>query len=259
MRRPPRVNYDEIAHLYDTQPYRARSADPQLLSFAGERNAADLAVLDIGCGTGNQLIADRSAVPYGRYFGVDRSSGMLRQARLKMADIAWVQANGTALPFSARSFDFVCCQFAFHHMEDKAGMFRAVFRVLRPGGRFALRNMCPQESGGWLYYEYFPEARLVDLRDFWAPDAVIGTMQAAGFVGVTAAYEHLRFEQNLPAWLAVVRRRDTCSQLQAISDAAYQAGITRLERDIADPRRPRSRQDKLCLVTICGNAPHGSG
>jgi ubiquinone/menaquinone biosynthesis C-methylase UbiE len=92
---------------------------------------------------------------------------MLRQARLKMADIAWVQANGTALPFSARSFDFVCCQFAFHHMEDKAGMFRAVFRVLRPGGRFALRNMCPQESGGWLYYEYFPEARLVDLRDFW--------------------------------------------------------------------------------------------
>jgi ubiquinone/menaquinone biosynthesis C-methylase UbiE len=167
MRRPPRVNYDEIAHLYDTQPYRARSADPQLLSFAGERNAADLAVLDIGCGTGNQLIADRSAVPYGRYFGVDRSSGMLRQARLKMADIAWVQANGTALPFSARSFDFVCCQFAFHHIEDKAGMLRAVFRVLRPGGRFTLRNMCPQESGGWLYYEYFPEARLVDLRDFW--------------------------------------------------------------------------------------------
>ena len=53
MRRRPRVNYDKIAHLYDTQPYRGRAADSDLLAFAGERDPADLAVLDIGCGTGN--------------------------------------------------------------------------------------------------------------------------------------------------------------------------------------------------------------
>jgi ubiquinone/menaquinone biosynthesis C-methylase UbiE len=252
--RSPRVNYDEIAHLYDSQPHRARAADLELLTFARERAGPDLAVLDIGCGTGNQLIADLGALPNIRYTGLDRSFGMLREARRKASDIAWVQADGAALPFAARSFDFVCSQFAFHHIKDRVGMLHAVFRVLRPGGRFVLRNLCPQESGGWLYYEYFPEAQLVDLRDFWAPGRVIGTMQAAGFVGVTAAYEHLRFEQNLPAWLEIVRRRDTCSQLQAISDAAYQAGVTRLERDIADPSRPRSCQDHLCLVAICGEA-----
>jgi hypothetical protein len=27
----PRVNYDTIAHLYDTQPYRAKTVDPELL------------------------------------------------------------------------------------------------------------------------------------------------------------------------------------------------------------------------------------
>ena len=254
-----RVNYDEIAHLYDAQPYRVRPADPELLAFADQRASADLAVLDIGCGTGNQLIANRVALRHAWYTGLDRSFGMLRQARRKEPDIAWVRAGGAALPFAVRSFDFVCCQFAFHHIDDKAGMLRAVFRVLRPGGRFLLRNMCPQELGGWLYYEYFPEAELVNLRDFWAPGAVVGTMQAAGFVGVAATYEHLRFEQNLSAWLDIVRRRDTCSQLQAISDAAYQAGVGRLERDIADPRMPRSRQDRLCLVTICGEAPRGNG
>jgi SAM-dependent methyltransferase len=58
------------------------------------------------------------------------------------------------------------CQFAFHHVADKAGLLRAVLRLLRPGGRFVMRNMCPQESGDWLYYEYFPEAKFVDLRDF---------------------------------------------------------------------------------------------
>jgi ubiquinone/menaquinone biosynthesis C-methylase UbiE len=250
-----RVDYDEIAHLYDTQPYRARAADRELLAFAGQREAADLAILDIGCGTGTQLITNRAALARPSYVGLDRSVGMLRQARLKAPDIAWVQADGAALPFAARSFDFVCCQFAFHHIGDKAGMLREVLRVLRPGGRFMLHNMCPQQSDDWLYYEYFPEARLVDLQDFWPPDDVVRVMEAAGFVRAGAAYEHLRFEQDLPAWLEIIRRRDTCSQLQAISSPAYRAGLKRLERDVADPGVPRSHKDHLCLVTIRGEAP----
>jgi ubiquinone/menaquinone biosynthesis C-methylase UbiE len=257
MRRQPRVDYDKIAHLYDTQPYRARAADPALLAFVRDRPRADLAVLDIGCGTGNQLISDRGAIPNARYFGLDRSLGMLRQARRKAPEIAWVEADGAALPFLACSFDFVCSAFAFHHIDDKAGMLHEALRVLRPSGRFMLHNMCPQESDDWLYYQYFPEAKLVDLADFWPPDTVIGAMEADGLVNISAAYEHIRFEQNLPAWLETVRRRDSCSQLQAISDTAYRAGLQRLECDVADLRLPRSRRDHLCLVTIRGEAPGG--
>jgi ubiquinone/menaquinone biosynthesis C-methylase UbiE len=253
VRRLPRVNYDKIANLYDSQPYRARTADQELLTFAEQCASADPAVLDIGCGTGNQLIANRVALPHAWYTGLDRSFGMLRHARLKAPEIAWLRADGAALPFAVRSFDFVCCQFAFHHLEDKAGMLRAVLQVLRPGGRFVLRN--PEESADWLYYEYFPETRLVDLQDFWPPNTVVGVMEAAGFVMAGVAFEHVHFEQNLSAWLEIVRRRDTCSQLQAISDAAYQAGVNRLERDIADPGEPKSRKDHLCLVTIRGEAP----
>jgi hypothetical protein len=80
-------------------------------------------------------------------------------------------------------------------------------------------------------------------------------MEAAGFVMVGVAYEHVHFEQNLSAWFEIVRRRDTCSQLQAISDAAYQAGVKRLGRDIADPSQGEARKDHLCLVTIRGEAP----
>jgi len=97
-----------------------------------------------------------------------------------------------------------------------------------------------------------------DLQDFWPPDTVVGIMEAAGFTAVEAAYEHVRFEQDLLEWLEIIRRRDTCSQSQAISDAAYQAGMRRLERDIADPSVPKSRKDHLCLVTIRGEAPNGS-
>jgi hypothetical protein len=50
----PRVNYDTIAYLYDTQPYRAKTIDPELLTWLGQRGSAEtLSILDVGCGTGN--------------------------------------------------------------------------------------------------------------------------------------------------------------------------------------------------------------
>jgi hypothetical protein len=77
-------------------------------------------------------------------------------------------------------------------------------------------------------------------------------MDAIGFVAVTAEREHLRFEQDLRSWLDTLRRRDTCSQLLAISDVAYQAGLSRLRHELADRSSPLLRQDHLCLVTIRG-------
>jgi SAM-dependent methyltransferase len=246
-----RVNYDAIAHLYDGQPYRAKSPDPELSAFIGERTIPDtLSVLDIGCGTGNQLVADRTVVRNAQLVGLDRSLGMLRQARPKASDIAWVQADAAVLPFRSDCFDFITCQHAFHHVRGKEAMLRGALRVLRPGGRFVLRSLCPQESEGWLYYEYFPEARGIDLRDFWPPEQIIAVMETAGFHAVTAARQHLRYEQNLREWLAVVQRRDTCSQLTAIPDAAYAAGLRRLEQELADGGAPPVRADHLCLVTI---------
>jgi argininosuccinate lyase len=73
---------------------------------------------------------------------------------------------------------------------------------------------------------------------------------AAGFVAVTAEHEHLHFEQDLRNWLDTVRRRDTCSQLLAITDVAYQAGLSRLMHELAERSSPLLRQDHICLVTI---------
>ena len=74
------------------------------------------------------------------------------------------------LPFRSESFDFISCQFGFHHLPDKAGMVREVFTVLRRGGRFVMRNPCPQEHPDWLYYEYFPEAQAILIsRTFGLP------------------------------------------------------------------------------------------
>src|SRR5271169_2809690 len=59
--RRSRVDYDAIAHSFDSGPYRTKTVDPELLAFIGQRISGDQAsILDVGCGTGNQLIANRS-------------------------------------------------------------------------------------------------------------------------------------------------------------------------------------------------------
>lgn len=253
-----RVDYDLIADLYDTQPYRGKSVDPELLAFASQRTASDtLSILDIGCGTGNQLVADRPVVPHARVVGLDRSLGMLRQAQAKAPSIAWVRADGAMLPFQTQSFDFVTCQHALHHVQDKPGMLRAVLQVLRPGGRLVLYSLCPQESADWLYYQYFPEAYATDLADFWPIESIIAVMETAGFMAVTAERRHLRYQQNLRDWLDVVRRRDTCSQLLTIPDVAYAAGLNRLQKELANGNASAVRADHLCFVTIRGERPMG--
>jgi hypothetical protein len=68
-------------------------------------------------------------------------------------------------------------------------------------------------------------------------------MGTVGFPAVTAEYTHICSKRSLTDWLARVRQRHICSQLQTISDADYQAGIDRLQREICDPTPPHTRPD----------------
>jgi SAM-dependent methyltransferase len=248
-----RVDYDAVAELYDATPHRAKVADPELLSFIGERGSRrSISVLDVGCGTGNQLIANRGALTGAFMVGLDRCSGMLHQARVKAPEIAWVQADGSMVPFRAETFDFVSCQFALHHMPNKADMLRETYRVLRPGGRFVIRNVCPQHCPDWLFYIYFPESLAIDLEDFWSSERTAAAMGQAGFEAVEVEFEHLRFAQDLRLWFEEVHQRGTCSQLLAIPDAAYHAGLQRLAEELAAHGSPPVRQNHVCLLTIRG-------
>ena len=256
MQQSTRVDYDAIAPLYDSQPHREKSPDPALVAFLDRRAAAtSFALLDIACGTGNQLIANRAIASNATMVGLDGSLGMLRQARSKSTQIHWLHGDCAALPLLSDTFEFASCQYALHHFRDKAGMLREAFRVLRPGGRLSLFNLCPHESRGWLYYIYFPETLARDLADFWAPEAIVAEMKTAGFADVAVERDDRRGNRDLAEFLEAVRRRDRNSQLLALSDAAYEAGLRQLKRELGDSSASRSRPDHLCFITIRGDKP----
>jgi SAM-dependent methyltransferase len=250
---PRQVNYDAMAHLYDTQPYRDKQPDAALLEL--QRSHPSTAILDLCCGTGNQLIANRLHLPDTLMVGLDLSHGMLRQAHLKPQDIHWVRADSSAPPFADHSFDYISHQFALHHIHDKSSAARAIFRLLRPGGRLVMTNLHPHTMHGWLYYHYFPSALARDLHDFLPHDALAALMRQAGFDPVTTNLQPITYEEDLHHFQRLAIRRDTCSQLLTLSDADYHAGLRRLVQDLRHAPVPHPVPTQITLLTLMAHKP----
>lgn len=92
-------------------------------------------VLEIGSGPGH--VADRLVQAGAIVTGVDFSPKMVEVAQSKYPEIAFRQADAEQLPFEAGSFDAVVANFVVHHLARPEKVFREVYRVLKPGGRFA--------------------------------------------------------------------------------------------------------------------------
>jgi hypothetical protein len=71
-------------------------------------------------------------------------------------------------------------------------------------------------------------------------------MTATGFTGVEVR-RHVCREPDLAEQWSAVRFPERNSQLLSPSDAAYKAGLGRIERYDDDPQTPKARTDHLCL------------
>jgi ubiquinone/menaquinone biosynthesis C-methylase UbiE len=111
--------YGEYPWLYEAAEFR---------KHAGEK------VLEVGCGTGTDLLqfAKHGAVAT----GVDLASRHVDLACARLGDRAKIyQADMRRLPFADNSFDYVYSHGVLHHSDQSARAVREMFRVLRPGGR----------------------------------------------------------------------------------------------------------------------------
>lgn len=145
--------YDLLASKFERTPFR--TPDPLLRAVLPHVFAEPVsAALDLCCGTGAaaSLLADEG-VPH--VVGIDRSEGMLRQARAQLpAEVKLLRGDALALPFEAR-FDVVVCFGAFGHIlpQDEAAFAGNIRRALKPGGRFVFATTTrppPTSSAYWL-------------------------------------------------------------------------------------------------------------
>lgn len=111
------------------------SVYPWLYEAAEFRHHRGERVLEIGCGTGADLLqfAKHGAVAT----GIDITAEHLKLARERLGSRAQVlHADATNIPFKTGSFDYVYSHGVLHHIDRPRPVVEEIFRLLRPGGRF---------------------------------------------------------------------------------------------------------------------------
>jgi len=108
---------------------------PWLYQAAEFRHHRGERVLEIGCGTGADLL--QFAMHGAIATGIDITSEHLKLARERVGNKAQVlHADATNIPFKTGSFDYVYSHGVLHHIDRPRLVVEEIFRLLRPGGRF---------------------------------------------------------------------------------------------------------------------------
>jgi ubiquinone/menaquinone biosynthesis C-methylase UbiE len=187
-------------------------------------------VLDLGSGGGiDVLLSARRVGPSGFVYGVDMTDEMLalaqeNKAKAGVTNVAFLKGRIEAIPLPAQAVDVVISTCVINLAADKSQVLREAFRVLKPGGRFAVSDV---------------------VADGPVPEALRHNMEA--WVGCLAGaleietYQQMLAEAGFEDISVEITRRYTAVEASLDSDtlpAGWEAGDGKLASAIVRATKP---------------------
>lgn len=221
-----KIDYDAIAGQYS----RHRRIHPGVLRSLLEKMplTGAHAVLEVGCGTGNYILALQAAAGC-KCWGIDPSAEMLAIARERNGEVTLQQGAAEKIPHPNAAFDLVFSVDVIHHVQEKGQYIQEAFRLLAGNGWFCtvtesedlIRERIPLAS-------YFPETVEPQIARYPRIESLAAWMQTAGFS---------KIEQEIVRWPYEISdlgafEDKAFSSLHLISEDAFQCGLARLRDDL---------------------------
>jgi SAM-dependent methyltransferase len=204
-------------------------------------------VLDLGSGGGiDVLLSARRVGPTGKAYGLDMTDEMLALARENqrkagVANVEFLKGEIEAIPLPDHSVDVIISNCVINLSGDKEAVLREAFRVLKPGGRFAVSDVVTRGA--------VPEVLRRDML-LWVgciagaldEDEYRAKLAAAGFEAVTV--EPTRIYRVEDAREFLTGKGVDVNPIAALVDGKFMSAFIRATK-------PHDMEDTCCAPICC--------
>jgi arsenite methyltransferase len=243
------------SNLYDASQVGQVPAEAMLASLGcgnptalAKLNAGEV-VLDLGSGGGIDLLLSAKRVgPTGKAYGLDMTDEMLalanqNKAKAGVNNVEFLKGEIENIPLPDNSVDVIISNCVINLSADKDRVLQEAFRVLKPGGRFAVSDVVTRG-------EILPEIRKSVL--LWV-GCIAGALEENEYRGKLAATGFEQVEVEPTRIYRVADAREFLAGQGLDVDALAPQVDGKFMSAFIRAVKPASSKDKACCGPTCCN------